>query len=269
MKIGLNAGHTLSGPGSGAVGALTESVETRRVTQTLARMLKEAGCEVENCTVDRAASQGAYLSTAVEMANRQELDWFVSIHFNSDAARRGQGVEVYTYRGRQYPDAVAVCEQIAALGFKNRGVKAGSGLYVIRKTKAKAMLIEVCFVNEPDASVYREKSDDICRAIASAILKNAALQAPAQPEGDVSVQKPDNPGTPSEKKRYVKVIWPGLSVRKSLSWDASAVCGVVQKDEVFTIAEGPIAVGNGRMYRLKSGLFITAAEKYVTVYEIG
>lgn len=267
MRIGMNAGHTLTGPGSGAVGVLTESVETRRVAQALTRMFEAAGCEVVDCTVERAASQGAYLSAAVELANRQDLDWFISVHFNSDAARRGQGVEVYTYKGRQYPDAVAVCEQIAALGFKNRGVKEGTGLYVIRKTKAKAMLIEVCFVNEPDASVYREKFEDICRAIASAIINETTAEVPAQPAGNASAQNPEAPSAPAEKMRYVKVIWPKLSVRKALSWDASAVCGVVQKNEVFTVVEGPIVVGNGRMYRLKSGLFITAAEKYVTAYE--
>lgn len=39
------------------------------------------------------------------------------------------------------------------------------------------------------------------------------------------------------------------------------------RPEVFTITEGPIKVGSGRMYKLKSGLYITAAEKYVSVYE--
>ena len=103
------------------------------------------------------------------MANRADLDWFISIHFNNDAKRAGHGVEVYTYKGRQYPDAVDVCEYIAALGFKNRGVKEGSGLYVIRKTKAKSMLIEVCFVNNPDASAYQQKFEQICAAIAYAL----------------------------------------------------------------------------------------------------
>lgn len=54
-------------------------------------------------------------------------------------------MEVYTYKDRQYPDALDVCTNIAELGFVNRGVKAGTDLYVIRKTKAKSMLLEVCF----------------------------------------------------------------------------------------------------------------------------
>lgn len=261
MKIGLNAGHTLSGAGCGTSGVLVESVETRRVVERLTPMFQAAGCEVVPCTVDKAASQNAYLASVVNMANREDLDWFISIHFNNDAARKGQGVEVYTYKGRQYPDAVEVCEHIAALGFKNRGVKAGTGLYVIRKTKAKALLIEVCFVNEPDASTYQKMFDDICKAIVYAMTDYVAPQLPAEKkEQNVPVATP-------EKKQYVKVNVPKLTVRNAPSWDDKAKAGTVKKNEVFTIASGPITVGNGKMYKLKSGLFITASEKYVQVYE--
>lgn len=97
MRIGLNAGHTLTGVGSGAVGALNESIETRRIVQAITPMFEAAGCEVVDCTVDRAASQSAYLEEAVRMANREDLDWFISIHLNNDAAKKGKGVEAYTY----------------------------------------------------------------------------------------------------------------------------------------------------------------------------
>ena len=255
MRIGLNAGHTLSGPGSGTSGVIVESVETRKVCNRLTEMLQASGVEVVPCTVDKATTQAAYLQKAVEMANRTDLDWFISVHFNNDAKKAGHGVEVYTYQGRQYPDAVEVCEHIAALGFTNRGVKSGSGLYVIRKTKAKSMLIEICFVNDPDATMYKQKFEQICAAIAYAL----ADYVQAQPKPVVPVQLP-------EKKQYVKVLVDDLAVRKSPSWDKSAVAGRVQKNEVFTISEGPVKVGGGSMYKLKSGLYITASEKYVSTY---
>ena len=255
MKIGLNAGHTLSGPGRGTSGVIVESIETRKVCSRLTEMLQTSGVEVVPCTVEKAASQNAYLQKTVEMANRADLDWFVSIHFNNDAKKAGHGVEVYTYKGRQYPDAVEVCEHIAALGFTNRGVKEGSGLYVIRKTKAKSMLIEVCFVNNPDATTYQQKFEQICTAIAYAL----ADYVNANPKPAAPVQLPG-------KKKYVKVLVDDLAVRKSLSWDNSAVVGRVQKNEVFTIAKGPVKAENGSMYKLKSGLYITASEKYVTTY---
>ena len=170
MVIGINCGHTKSGPGYGAVGIIKESEHTRLVGQALMSLFRQKGIAVVNCTIDQAPNSKAYLAKAVQLANNQDLDWFISIHFNASSGQ-GHGVEVYTYEGRQYPDALDVCDNIAELGFTNRGVKAGTGLYVIKKTKAKSMLIEVCFCdNEPDVNRYlsvgiQRIAEAICNAI--------------------------------------------------------------------------------------------------------
>lgn len=171
MRIGVNCGHTASGAGYGAVGIIKESEHTRLVGRALMEKLRAAGVSVVDCTIDQAATQNEYLAAAVELANWQDLDWFISIHFNASNGK-GHGVEVYTYEGRQYQDALDVCANIADLGFTNRGVKDGTGLYVIRKTKAKSMLIEVCFCdNEADVSTYLMLGErEIARAIFDAII---------------------------------------------------------------------------------------------------
>ena len=253
--IGINAGHTKSGAGYGAVGIIKESEHTRKVAAALKKYLEASGVGVKECTVDSAASQSAYLSKVVSMANGKDLEWFVSIHFNAGG---GRGVEVYTYEGRQYQDAVEVCENIAALGFKNRGVKAGTGLYVIRKTRAKSMLIEVCFVDTQDAQQYLAVgADKIGQAIAAALVPYVAPVKPQTP-----VQPPAQP----EKQKFVRVIVPELNVRNAPSWAAKAIEGTVRIREVFTVRE-TLTVGSTLMHRLKSGLYITAHPKYVETYE--
>lgn len=155
MMIGVNCGHTLHGAGSGAEGLFRESEHTRLVGHALMELIKEVGIGVADCTIDKAGTRQEYLAKAVSFANREDLDWFISIHFNASASHKGQGVEIYTYKGKQYPQAKAICEDMAKLGFENRGVKEGSGLYVIRKSRAKAMLIEVCFCdNRQDVDAY-------------------------------------------------------------------------------------------------------------------
>lgn len=170
MTIGVNCGHTIGGAGYGAVGVIKESNHTRLVGYALMEKLRAAGVNVIDCTIDEADTQAEYLAAAVALANREDLDWFLSIHFNASAAHTGQGVEVYTYEGRQYQDALDVCGNIAALGFRNRGVKNGSGLYVIRRTKAKSMLVEVCFCDNAE-DVERYQAAGGAEAIAKAIYK--------------------------------------------------------------------------------------------------
>lgn len=171
MIIGVNCGHTKSGAGYGAVGLIKESEQSRFVGRALMDLFRSEGITVVDCTIDQANTQNEYLAAVVELANRQDLDWFISIHFNASVAHTGHGVEVYTYKGRQYQEALGVCSNLSDLGFANRGVKEGSGLYVIRKTKAKSILIEVCFCdNEADVSTYLTLGEEkIAQAIFGAI----------------------------------------------------------------------------------------------------
>lgn len=179
MTIGINCGHTVSGAGYGAVGIIKESEHTRMVGKALMALLQSAGITVVDCTIDQASTQNEYLVAVVALANRQDLDWFISIHFNASAAHTGHGVEVYTYEGRQYQDALDVCANLTNLGFTNRGVKEGSGLYAIRKTKAKAMLIEVCFCdNQQDIDTYNAGgAQGIANAIFEALWEHVETTA--------------------------------------------------------------------------------------------
>ena len=171
MKIILNAGHTKSGAGSGAVGYLHESEETRRVVNLIRYYLRGKGHEVIVANVDKAESQAAYLYGVARKANDHiDADLFVSVHFNAGG---GQGCECYTWKGKKTAAAVGVCEELNKFGFRNRGVKDGSSLYVISKTKMPALLVEVCFVdNKKDCRLYESLTvNRVAQAITRGILR--------------------------------------------------------------------------------------------------
>ena len=67
------------------------------------------------------------------------------------------------------PAAERVAKEIEALGFKNRGVKIRTDLYVLRRTNSPAMLIECCFVDDKDdVELYDYK--EMAAAIVDGIL---------------------------------------------------------------------------------------------------
>lgn len=178
MTVGINCGHTISGTiGSGASGYLDESNETRAVGNNLMRMLEDVGCKVVDCTNDRASSVRENLAEICRLANAQYLDAFISIHFNSGG---GVGAEAYTYGGEDKAHAGKMLDALTELGFKNRGIKDGSHLYVVRNTKAPACLLEVCFVDsEKDAELYQKLGSEI---IAAALCKAISGKDPNNEE---------------------------------------------------------------------------------------
>lgn len=162
IKIVINAGHTKFGKGSGAVGRLIESIETRKIAYELMKQLADTGHEVIPAVFDRHDNN---LKAAVDTAVNADL--FLSIHLNGGG---GHGSEVYTWKGQKLIRAEKILKNLSALGFTNRGIKNGSSLYVIRNTKCEAILIEVCFVSsEIDFSLYHTHGYE---KLAAAIAKS-------------------------------------------------------------------------------------------------
>lgn len=174
IKISINAGHTKAGAGYGAVyKGFRESEINRAVVCALIPRLLKLGHTVHNSTVDKAETSQAYLREAVKSANKSDAELFISIHCNASSAHTGHGVECWTYKGAQHTIAKRICANMAKLGFRNRGIKDGRNLYVVRNTDAKAILIELFFLdNYTDRKRYLELgADKIAQAIADAIGK--------------------------------------------------------------------------------------------------
>ena len=185
MRINVHAGHNPDGKvACGAIGFIQESTEARRVKDEVIKQLRGLGHTVYDCTVDNGTSANNVLTNIVKKCNANDVDLDISIHFNATggtlpADGKTTGTEVYIYKedseAKTY--AESVCNAIASLGFKNRGVKVNSKLYVLRKTNAPAMLIECCFVNDKDdVALYDYKE------MASAIVYGITGQAYEEPE---------------------------------------------------------------------------------------
>ena len=146
MIINVHAGHNPDGKvACGAIGIIRESTEARRVKDAVISGLRQLGHTVYDCTCENGTSQANVLTKIVQACNAHKADLDVSIHFNSgagDAAGNGKttGTEVYVYNSASKAKVYAerVCAAIAGLGFKKRGVKYNTGLYVLRKTTAAA-----------------------------------------------------------------------------------------------------------------------------------
>ena len=166
MKFNVHGGHNKYS--TGASKYLNELTEDRKVKNEVIRLLKSQGHTVYDCTDDSGKSQSANLSNIVKKCNAHDVDLDISIHLNAGG---GTGVEAYIYPGSSSKDeATRICSKIAsALGIRNRGVKTSTSLYVLKHTKAPAVLVECCFV---DSKTDKEKwnATKCAKAIVEGIL---------------------------------------------------------------------------------------------------
>ena len=180
MRINIHAGHNPDGMAAcGAVGLIRESTEARAVKDRVVAQLTAMGHTVHDCTCNNGTSKEDVLKRIVAACNSHEVDLDVSIHFNAGAQAEADGkttgteVLVYNNTSRAVPWAQQIADSIAALGYRNRGVKERQNLYVLKHTKAPALLVECCFVDDPeDVSLYN--ADRMAAAIVAGITGQAA-----------------------------------------------------------------------------------------------
>lgn len=151
MKFGIDLGHGV-GQDRGAVGKIAEETIINAVGSLVISKLKVLGHSVVELRPVSATSVNNSLEQRYNKADYYNVDMVVSIHANAGG---GKGTEVFTYKAKEVTQARAVLNNLVALGFSNRGIKDGSGLAMVKRPKATAMLIEVCFVDtQSDVDIY-------------------------------------------------------------------------------------------------------------------
>ncbi len=182
-KVTVHAGHNPSGKiACGASDLLDESTEARYITRKVIKLLKKKGIKAVNCTINNGTSQGDVLRKICAKCNAvADADLHISIHFNSGRGdRKGDGktggTEVLLTENISDKGDIAkrICSQMAKLSFTNRGVKINKSLYFLNHTKAPAILIEVCFVDDKDdAMLYKKNRDKAAKAIVKAVVNHS------------------------------------------------------------------------------------------------
>lgn len=192
MRLNIHRGHNQYSTGASSI--LNELHEADLVKNELINLLKDNKHTVYDCTdsVGRNTSENLY--NIVAKCNAHDVDLDVSIHLNAGRNdKRGDGstggVEVWVYDTNTiaYETAKRVCEKIAKeLGVTNRGVKISKDFYVLRNTKAPAMLIECSFVDDKD-DAKRWNASKCAKAIYEAITNTTLVES--KPVNNIAVVK--------------------------------------------------------------------------------
>lgn len=197
MRISVHAGHNPDGMiACGAVGYIKESTAARLIKDEIVSLINRSSIDTAvDITVNDGKSQNNILARLVKSMNTGGYDLNVSIHLNSykkeESDGQTKGVECYYFPGDKEAEKIAknICSEIAANGYRNRGIKDGSGLYVIKHSEKSTILVECCFCDDPDDVAIFDAST-MAHAIVKGILGKVPDEKPYLNDLNTEEEKP-------------------------------------------------------------------------------
>ncbi|MBQ8742749.1 MAG: N-acetylmuramoyl-L-alanine amidase [Clostridia bacterium] len=166
IKIFIDQGHNPKNPNAGAEGnGLYEQNITYEVGILLAELLsanQNFEVKLSRPTPDTTlgSTNAESLATRASEANNWGADYFISIHANASTISSATGTEAFVYSSTS--PAFTLAERItdgisSKTGLPNRGVYVRPSLYVLRKTRMPATLIELGFITNPSDAYLMDK----------------------------------------------------------------------------------------------------------------
>ena len=200
IKIYIDQGHNPQNPNAGAEGnGYREQDLVYTVGQELASILRAEGYDVRlsrpTADTQLGTSNATSLAARVNEANAWGADYFISLHTNASVIPEASGSEALVYRlgsaaARLGEDILQGLQ--ASTGLANRGVVARPELYVLRRTRMPAVLVELGFITNPqDAALLANEPQRFAEGVADGINAYLSMPAVATPDdGDArSVQQ--------------------------------------------------------------------------------
>ena len=188
INIFIDQGHNPGGINGGAVGfGYREQDITYQVGIYLAELLRQDGrfaVRTSRNSPDEilGTSNTTSLAARVNAANSWPADYFISIHCNANTNPAINGSEVYVFRtpsvaadlARQVLDAM-----VAQVGTKDNGVRVNPSLYVLRRTRMPAILVELAYItNEEDVEKLVSNQFGFAYGIYRGILNYFGMSLP-------------------------------------------------------------------------------------------
>lgn len=252
---------------------IKENEWNRAVSEYLAKALTR--CNIGYMyTADMTGKTDVSLSTRSYKANKAGADILISNHYNAIGTAsvwqtKAKGLLVLRTKNSSSKSIklgnLAVKHLAADIDYEyNYGLMrdvdmSGFTLAILRQTNMPAILIEYGFMDyEKEAKLmlnpsHQEKcAEAVCKAICEYF--------------GVTYIKNNNKEDKKESKTLYVKIKEDINIRSAANFDDSSIIGKVTKGEVYTVIEKIKRTGTD-MYKLKSGVYITASPKYVEVFE--
>ena len=169
-RIIIDPGHGGSDPGATFNGR-QEKDDALALAMAVGRLLSNAGFDVVYTRTSDVYNTPFEKAT---IGNNAGGDLFVSFHRNSSAIPgnySGNQTLVFNDEGLKAQLARNINQNMAALGFEDKGVVERPNLVVLKRTKMPAILLETGFINsEKDNAIYDERFNEIAQGIADGII---------------------------------------------------------------------------------------------------
>ena len=259
---------------------IKENEWNRGVSEYLAAALKRCGIDTM-FTADMTGKTDIALSTRASKANKAKADILISNHYNaigSCAKWQSKIKGLLVLRTKNCSEKSIKLGKLAVKHLKKdidyeysyglmRDVDmSGFTLAILRQTTMPAILIEYGFMdywNEAKLMLDKKHQKKCAEAVAKAVCEYFGVTYVAKKS---EVKNTDDKPQVASKTKYLRIIADSVNIHSSADFNSSSVVGKVKKGDVFTIAQKIERTGTD-MYKLKSGVYITASTKYVEVFE--
>ena len=232
-------------------------------------------------TADMTGKTDIPLNSRANTANKKGADILISNHYNaigssqawqsrvkgllvlrtknasSKSIRLGKLVVKHLEKDINYEYSYGLMRDVDMSGFT---------LAILRQTNMPAILIEYGFMDyEKEAKLMLDKKHQkkCAEAVAKAVCEYFGVTYVAKKS---EVKNTDDKPQVASKTKYLRIIADSVNIHSSADFNSSSVVGEVKKGDVYTIAQKIERTGTD-MYKLKSGVYITASTKYVEVFE--